>query len=190
MKLVVIDLDDTYTPFNVAGDLSFMIFNCPLKSGRSIFLKIIIKPLENVLLPNVYNLSFGPPSDNDEIDDAAKIHHQDVSKVFSTILLFALTFLNTNKHVTIGLDGSNDGRAYLYHRIFGTNREYLNELFVPLGVDWYVRLLRTGFVELDVEGRPFFKPKPELFDYGRPAKDLYRYYLFHLASNKGILKAF
>lgn len=100
--------------------------------------------------------------------------------MFSTIMLFVLAFLDENPHVTIGLDGSDDIRAYMYHRMFLTNKAYFANYFFTLGVDWFVRLLRNGKIELDSDGAPFFKPKPEPFDYRRSANDLYRYYMFHL----------
>lgn len=158
-----------------------MTFESPQRNGAEpVLLKIKIKNLEDQLLPNVFNLSFGPIQEDGEIDDNIRLHHQDVNRVFSTIILFALTFLQTYRHATIGLDGSNDGRAYLYHRMFVTNREYLGQFFISLGVDWYVRLLRNLTVEEDANGNPFFKPKPEPFDYTRSTRDLYRYYMFHL----------
>jgi len=94
-----------------------------------------------------------------------------------------LTFLQENPTVAIGLDGSNDVRAYLYHRMFCSNKEYLDEYFVALGVDWFVRLLRNNDYERNADGSAFFKPRPEPFDYQRAAKDLYRYYMFHLRNN-------
>ena len=100
--------------------------------------------------------------------------------MFSTILLFCLVYLQTNPQITIGIDGSNDVRAYLYHRMFKTNRDYLSEYFVTIGVDWYVKLLRDGNVETDENGLPHFKPRPEPFDYQRPSANLYRYYMFQL----------
>lgn len=100
--------------------------------------------------------------------------------MFSTVLLFALSFLRKNNSSTIGVDGSNDIRAYLYHRMFLTNKNYLCDVIITIGVDWYVRLLRNNTVEKDNLGFPFFKPKPEQFDYQRSTKDLYRYYMFHL----------
>lgn len=109
-----------------------------------------------------------------------KLNHLKNGKVFSTILLFALSFLQKNKSANIGVDGSNDARAYLYHRMFFTNKEYLSEFLIPIGVDWYVRMLRDGTVEKDPDGFVFFKPKPEPLDYKRSMKDLYRYYMFYL----------
>jgi hypothetical protein len=88
--------------------------------------------------------------------------------------------LKVNPKVTIGLDGSNDVRAYLYHRMFCSNKANLDEYFMTLGADWFVRLMRNNDFERDQDGFIFFKPKPELFDYQRPASNLYRYYMFHL----------
>jgi hypothetical protein len=179
--VIRINLDETYAPIGVAENLSFITFDSPQRNGAAdVLLKIEIKHLEDQLLPNVYNLSFGPIDEDGEINDSIRCHHENVNKVFSTIILFSLTFLQTHRHATIGLDGSDDGRAYLYHRMFITNREYLCQFFISLGVDWYVRLLRNGTVEADTSGNPFFKPKPEPFDYNRSTRDLYRYYMSHL----------
>lgn len=177
--MILINLEDIYAPIDVAEDLSFMTFDSPIPTGTQL-IKIKITPLEDGLLPNVYNLCFGPLGPDGEIDDAVSVPHNDKNKVFSTIILFALTFLQTNKNFTIGLDGSNEVRAYLYHRMFITNRKHLGEFFVSLGVDWYVRLLRNFEIEKNEDGSAFFKPKPEPFDYNRSTRDLYRYYMFHL----------
>lgn len=88
--------------------------------------------------------------------------------------------LQNNPQNTIGIDGSNDIRSYLYHRMCLTNKEYLGEYFVSIGVDWYVKLLISGGVEVDLSGITYFKPKPEPFDCHRPATNLYRYYMFRL----------
>jgi len=178
--MITIDFEDVFEPIDVAEDLSFMTFNSFIKSNGYVNIKINITPLLEPLLPNVYNLSFGPYSKNGEIDDFAKINHSDKNKVFSTILLYALTFLQANNEITIGIDGSDDIRAYLYHRMFKSNKEYLADYFMAIGVDWYLRLLRNDQIELDVSGSPFFKPKPEPFNYNRASIDLYRYYMFHL----------
>ena len=181
--IVKINFEDTYELAAISPDLMEAAFNSLDKDGNPLLLKIIIEPPHNPLLPNVYNLCFGPPKDDGTIDDTARISHRDLNKLFSTIILFSLTFLQENPNVTIGLDGSNDVRAYLYHRIFCSIKEYLDEYFVALGVDWFVRLLRNGDYERNADGSAFFKPRPEPFDYERPAKDLYRYYMFHLRNN-------
>ena len=65
--------------------------------------------------------------------------------------------------------------------MFVTNRKRLNEFFVTIGVDWYVKLLRNQIeIERRKDGTPFFKPRPELFDYNRTRHDLYRYYMYQL----------
>ena len=108
------------------------------------------------------------------------MNHENINKVFSTILLYALSYIEIFPEVTIGIDGSNDVRAYMYHRMFHTNKDYLSDYFITIGVDWYVKLLRNGNdVERDNQGIPVFKPKPEPFDYERKPSDLYRYYMFH-----------
>lgn len=178
--MIKIDFENTYEPIEVAEDLSFMTFHSEVTNAPEILIKIEISSLGDPLLPNVFNLAFGPLRENGSIDDTAKINHQSKHKVFSTILLFSLVYLQENPQITIGVDGSNDTRAYLYHRMFLTNKEYLNEYFVTIGVDWYVKLLRNNNIEVDANGLPYFKPKPEPFDYQRNAIDLYRYYMYQL----------
>jgi hypothetical protein len=40
--------------------------------------------------------------------------------------------------------------------MFILNQDVLNEYFVTVGVDWNVRLLRNGNIEVDNDGIPFF----------------------------------
>ncbi len=56
----------------------------------------------------------------------------------------------------------------------------MDEYFVTIGVDWYVKLLRNGSIEADTNGLAYFKPKPEPFDYQRSATNLYRYDMYKL----------
>ncbi|WP_436488440.1 DUF6934 family protein [Chitinophaga sp. ARDCPP14] len=178
--MIRINFEDTFEPIEVATDLTDIKFYSRLKNGKLILLKIEIRPLTDPLLPNVFNLAFGPLNEEGKINDEIKVNHSNIGKMFSTVLLFALSFLRKNNSSTIGVDGSNDIRAYLYHRMFQTNKKYLCDVIITIGVDWYVRLLRNNTVEKDNLGFPFFKPKPEQFDYQRSTKDLYRYYMFHL----------
>jgi hypothetical protein len=178
--MIKINFEDTYEPIKVGEDLSFMTFYSEVKNAQKVLLKIEISSLGDPLLPNVFNMAFGPLNENGDIDDSAKVNHQNNDKVFSTILLFSLIYLQSNPQMTIGIDGSNDIRAYLYHRMFLTNREYLDEYFVTIGVDWYVKLLRNDTIEVDINGVPYFKPKPEPFDYKRLPTNLYRYYMYKL----------
>jgi hypothetical protein len=122
-------------PLEVAEDVTFITFYSELADGQNGLIKIEISQLGDPHLPNVCNLAFGTLLSNGEINDTALINHQNKDKVFSTILLFSLVYLQSYPQKTIGVDGSNDVRAYLYHRMFLTNRQYLNEYFIAIGVD-------------------------------------------------------
>jgi len=176
--MIKIDFDDTYELDECGAYLSFITFYTTLHNKNKLLLKVKIAPLNDPLLPNVCNLSFGPIKKNGKINDTIKLKHENTSKVFSTIIFYAITFLKNNENISIGIDGSNDARAYLYHRMFISNKEYLKEYVKTIGVDWYVRLLRNNEIECDDSGYAFFKPKPEPFDYLRKSTDLYRYYIF------------
>ncbi len=175
-----INFEETYPAKYVSGDLSYMLFDSADQHGKPVEIKIHISPHPDPLLPKVFNLGFGPPLSDGTIDDTTRINHQDLDKVLSTVLFYGYFFLVEQPNLTLGIDGSNDARAYLYHRMIILNNTYLSQFFIPIGVDWYVRLLRNGQVETDGGELPFFKPRPEPFDFQRPAIDLYRYYMFHL----------
>lgn len=178
--MIKINFDETYPLDWVAEDFSIARFTSQGRNGEVHQLTIQITSVKNPFLPNVVHLAFGPLDKEGQIDDHARIHHVSSGKVFSTILLFAYTYLTEHSELTIGVDGSNDSRAYLYHSMFQLNRQHLSNYFVALGVDWYVRLLRNGDIERNPEGLPFFKPQTVAFDYERSKTDLYSYYLFRL----------
>jgi hypothetical protein len=181
LKMVInIDFEDTYEIISTVSDYTEATFYTFDRSSKPVLIKILLIPVDNPLLPGVHNLAFGPPTKDGSIDDKARIKHKDVNRVFSTILLFCLNFLQENPSGIIGLDGSDDTRTHLYHRIFITNKNYLLEYFVALGADWCVRYLRNGKCEIDHNGEPLIRLRPELFDYQRNTKDLYSYYMFHL----------
>jgi hypothetical protein len=181
--MIKIDFEHTYDPLRgeINNQLSIMEFYSPQQNGSPKPIRVSIKPHWDKLLPYVYNLAMGPVKANGEIDDAVRLKHTDSNKVFSTAILFALTFLTEYNEFTIGLDGSNDIRATLYHSMFIANKKNLSEYFIAIGVDWYVKLLRNQVdIERKSDGSPFFKPRPEKFDYTRSRHDLYRYYMFEL----------
>lgn len=178
--MIKIDLEDTTEPQFVNDDLTRFTFNSILKNDEEVELHVHINKHSDPLLPNVYNLGFGPLGEDAAIDDTIKLNHSNINKVFSTIILFALAFLQENNEMSIGIDGSNEVRAYLYHRMFKSNHEELSEFLITVGVDWYVKLLRSGAIETDENGFAFFKPRPEPFDTTRKTNDLYRYYLMSL----------
>ena len=177
---IIINFQDTYEPVSIESDFSAMTFNSPQRDGTNELILVKIEPLENLFLPNVYNLGFGPPDGKGGFKDDVRPKHKDVPKVFSTVLFHSLNFLGENPKLMLGIDGSDDLRATLYQMMFKTNRKYLDEFFVPLGVDYYVRIFRNGNYEQDEFGNFISKPRAEPFDYDRSRHDLYRYYLFRL----------
>jgi len=181
--MIKINLNDTYEASFVSSDLKKFTFYSELKDDTQIDLEVVITEHPDPFLADVFNLAFGSIKQDGGIDDGAILKHKNVNKVFSTVLLFAISFLkfHNRKAYSIGIDGSNETRAYLYHRMFRYNNEHLSKAIVSVGVDWYVKLLRNGAdIERDVEGFPFFKPRPEPFDLNRVSTDLYRYYMFSL----------
>lgn len=180
--MIKVDLENTYDATYVSEDFKEYSFNSPLNDEEVVELHVLITEHPDELLPGVFNLAFGPIGNDGGIDDTIKVKHQNVGMVFSTILLFAISFLQENmeKKFSIGIDGSNDLRANLYHRMFRHNEDQLGDIISTVGVDWYVRLLRNGDIEIDNNGAPFFKPRPEPFDLNRKSNDLYRYYMFSL----------
>jgi hypothetical protein len=181
--MIKIDLDDTYDAVSASEDFKRFTFISPLKDSTNLEMHVLISDHPDPFLPNVFNLAFGPLGDDNEINDSIAVPHHNINKVFSTILLFAITFLEVNKeeNYSIGIDGSDERRAYLYHRMFRYNSDTLSDTIVTVGVDWYVKLLRNGTdIERDSDGLPLFKPRPEPFDLKRNPRDLYRYYIFSL----------
>jgi hypothetical protein len=138
---VKLNFDECYEIENISSDLLFSRFNTLLKDGNSVALGIEISDTEHPYLPGVFNLAFGPFNE-DKIDDQAKLYHQNHSKVFSTILFAALSFLSKNKDKYLGIDGSSNARTYMYYRCIQNNYAYLNRFFIMYGVKYYVRVLR------------------------------------------------
>lgn len=143
MKLNIhLDFDDTYERRNVSGDLSEFQFTSFDIHGSPVEMYVRIVDNWNPLLPEVFNLGFGPLNSLGEIDDMAVISHRDNSKVYSTILLGAITFLEANPDRYVGIDGANFTRACLYYRLFRLNHDYLSTHVNSYGIKYYIRLLR------------------------------------------------
>jgi hypothetical protein len=113
---VKINFDDCYDIETLTSDLSLSKFTTVLKNTGQIPLGIQISNTVHPHLPEVYNLAFGPLVDGNTIDDKVRLQHENHSKVFSTIIFTALTFLTENKEKYLGIDGSNNARAYMYYR--------------------------------------------------------------------------
>src|SRR5260370_21430023 len=103
--MITINFEDIFEPIELAEDLSFMTFNSYDFNKKIVLIKVKITPLKDQLLPNVYNLAFGPIDKFGEINDFIKVRHDDTGKMFSTILNYALYFLRHNHDLNIGLDG-------------------------------------------------------------------------------------
>lgn len=146
---VRINLENIYSFASVSDDLKIAVFQTQLQNGKSVPLLIKISDESHSLLPNVYNMTFGPLNRRGLIDDKAELPHRDYSKVFSTILSHALKYLTLYSDQQIGIDGSDNYRAYYYWRFLQRNLEYLNRYFNMFTVKYYVRITRYGKHQYD-----------------------------------------
>lgn len=137
-----INLENCYEFNNVSSDLTLSQFVSDLKNGNSAKIGVMIDNERHQFLPDVFNLSFGPINDIGQIDDTARLSHENYSKVFSTIVLASIIFLTKNSNRYIGIDGSSNARAYLYFRTIQNNHDTLTTYFDIYGVNYYVRILR------------------------------------------------
>jgi hypothetical protein len=143
-----INFENVYDIQGISEDLRSSTFNTSLKNGEVTPLYVQIDNKPHALLPDVYNIGFGPLK-NGRIDDRAELSHSDYSRVFSTILLTALTYMTSNPGHSLGIDGSDNRRAYLYYHILQRNFDYLDEHFVISGLKYYVRITRFGKNQYD-----------------------------------------
>jgi hypothetical protein len=146
---VKIDFENVYELVGITPDLKLGGFRTRLENGEEILLGIQVANNAHELLPNVYNLSFGPLDKLGKINDRAEITHTDYSRVFSTILLSAFTYLENNTNHFLGVDGSDNNRAYFYYRAMMRNFGYLDKIFNMYGVKYFVRISRLGKTQYD-----------------------------------------
>ncbi len=85
---VKIDFDNVFDLDEISSDLKITSFKTKLESGNEMPLKVKISNNAHELLPNVYNLSFGPLNKQGKIDDRAVLVHNDYSKVFFYDIIF------------------------------------------------------------------------------------------------------
>lgn len=90
--MIKINLEDTFEATYVSSNLDQYIFESQLRNNKKIQLKVKFTNIADSLLPNVYNLAFGPFNLDGKIDDSINLKHKDSNKVFSTIILFSITF--------------------------------------------------------------------------------------------------
>ena len=185
---VKINFEERYKIDTVSDNLSSSSFQTILKDGSNVQLGVQISDEMHPLMPDVYNLAFGPLNEQGEIDDKAKLAHANHSKVFSTILFAGMTFLTENDNTFLGIDGSNNSRAYLYYRCIQNNFDYLAKYFKIYGVNYYVRILRKEQEEdqaspIDCEN---IIALPQLIKAGEhiPHDKLYNYFIFNIIKER------
>lgn len=181
---VKIDFGNTYEVETLSEDLRLMTFETQLMDGRGVPLKIEISNEAHELMPDVYNLAFGPLTVKGRIDDKMELAHRNHSRVFSTILLGALNYLIVNPFHYIGIDGSDNSRAYYYWRFLQKNYAYLNRFFEIFGIKYYVRVTRFGkhqyqnpFDFNDLLARPMYIVKTDEWP-----EHMYNYFIFKAKS--------
>jgi hypothetical protein len=141
---VKIDLTNVYKLNSPSNNLREVDFDAELADGSKRKLMIKIDEEEHELLPNVYNLSFGPEDEDGEIDPYARLRYKDYSKVFSTILWHARVYFSWNPDHWLGIDGSDNSRFFLYYRYIQQNYDYLSKYFKTKALKYYVRITRFG----------------------------------------------
>jgi|SRR6185312_3506535 len=180
---VKLDFDNTYEIDPLSDDLRVSSFTSELQDGSPAPLRVEISSEPHALLPSVFNLAFGPTNAKGEIDDRAEIAHKDYSKVFSSILLAGLTYLTDHPDQYLGIDGSNNARAYLYYRFLQRNFGYLDHFFEMYGLKYYVRISRFGKNQYD---NPFdfddVIPMTDRISIGMVIRSnlMYNYFIFKL----------
>jgi hypothetical protein len=183
-----IDFDNLFEIDSISADLKFSSFRTTLNDGRVVPLNVKISNQHHALLPNVYNLSFGPLNAKGKINDKAELTHTDYSKVFSTILFTAFAYLKNNPDHYLGIDGSDNARAYFYYRAIQRNYVYLNRHFRMFGVKYFVRITRFGKTQYD---NPFdfedIMPYPFRIHKDAPVSQdhMYNYFIFNLKETAG-----
>jgi hypothetical protein len=177
---VKIDFDKTIDFDEISEDLRTAKFPTEIMTGGTVELKIEISNEAHALLPQVFNLAFGPINKRGQIDDRAELPHKDYSRVFSTILIHALNYLTNHADQYVGVDGSDNYRAYYYWRFLQRNYDYLDKYFEMFGLKYYVRITRFGknqydnpFDFEDIDARP-----DRIYKTDEGPRLMYNYFIF------------
>jgi hypothetical protein len=173
---IKIDFNERYSTY-LSPDIKYSAFDTELVNGKKLRLDIKISTNEHHLMPDVYNLAFGPFDENHEIDDKVKLKHKSHSKVFSTIVFEALSFLSEHPDKFLGIDGSNTARTYMYYRCIQNNYDYLATHFLIYGVNYYARILRDGTPDFDLDSL-LIVPNPIHKGEIISCEKLYNYFIF------------
>ena len=184
---VKIDFDKVYEIEEISPGFNLSSFNTRLENGNQVALKVRISNQAHALLPNVYNLAFGPLNKQGKIDDKAELTHSDYSRVFSTILFSAYAYLQKNPDHYLGIDGSDNTRAFFYYRALQRNFAYLDQHFNMFGVKYFVRITRFGKTQYD---NPFdfqdIMPYPYKIgaNHEISQNNMYNYFIFTLKQKR------
>lgn len=181
---VKIDLKNIYRISFKDVQQRLSAFDTILIDGGKLRLGIRISLNAHPLMPDVYNLSFGPINKDGTIEDKARITHRNVAKVFSTVLFEGLSFLRKKPDKLLGIDGSNTVRTYLYYRCIQSNYYYLNNIFSIRGVNYYIRMLREtedGNCDLDTDDI-ITRAKDIIDNEVMQHEKLHNYFIFSLKS--------
>jgi hypothetical protein len=100
---VTLNLDTSYDLDESSPDLKTCFFTTELKEGEKESLKIEISKNPHELMPGVYNLGFGPVTQDGRINDKAELPHRDYSRVFSTIFFFGYRYMLKNPSHMLGI---------------------------------------------------------------------------------------
>ena len=181
---IKIDFEDCYPIKSLSQDSLLTTFDTTLKNGNNIPIGVTISDEPHPLIPNVYNLGFGPLNPNNQINDKIKLYHENYSKLFSTIVLTGMSFLENNADKFLGIDGSNNARAYMYYRCIQNNYDYLRQYLNIYGVKYYIRILRklkdndsrVPFDDGDIVAMPQIINKNTQIRHEK----LYNYFIFNL----------
>ncbi|MBN9380769.1 MAG: hypothetical protein J0H74_08395 [Chitinophagaceae bacterium] len=179
---VKIDLENVYRAVAKDIDQRASDFDTILSNAKRVRLGIRISLTPHPLIPNAYNLAFGPVKRNGAVDDKVRLSHENYSKVFSTVLFESISFLKKHPDSYVGIDGSDNARAYMYYRCIQNNFTYLSSIFTITGVNYYIRMLRQGKdgdCDLDTEDIHTKFKLIETNETIRPEK-LYNYFIFNL----------
>lgn len=178
---VKINFDDVYDISTTSCEMKSASFDTELADGSKEKLMVEISSQAHELMPNVYNLAFGPLKENGKIDDKAQLKHSDYSKAFSTILLHALAYLANHPDHYLGIDGSSNSRALLYYRTILDNFDYLSKHFEMRALKYYVRITRFGKYQYETPF-DFQDIKPDAIritrDSPRYPAFMYNYFIF------------
>lgn len=188
---VKIDFNDLYETIQTDADQRSSVFDSTLENGEVVRLGVRISSNAHPLMPNVYNLAFGPIDQNGQISDKAKLTHQNYSKVFSTVISEGLSFLDQHPEYYLGIDGSNMARAYMYYRCIQNNFYYLSSFLSIFGVNYYIRILRQEEDGTDLDNDDIITiPKEIDAKELVTAKKLYNYFIFKYKQDKNLLSAY